>query len=300
VLNVKGLQTQGSFITTFFSGTFLFMNILFVVLAKLMDNMRNEVISEESDVNANFNRAKKKIWSDLWLQLSWLNTGMLILTLAVTLISKSEALMITACIIWCLGFAVIFGILARKTVLLNGCYKYESSYDDDDDSWIFGIFYHNPRDGRLNIERRDGMGATINMAHPLGKVISVLVLLTIIGSLASLVWVGLLDTTDIQLRVESGKVICHQFRDEYVIPAEDIREVSMGENVEELNPMRVAGVATEKLYKGRFTIEGEDNVRLFMDPRTDLYIRIKTDKYTYFINDNTEEETRQMFEKIEK
>lgn len=298
VLNISQNSLQGSFAATLMAGSFLIMGILFVFIARMMDNMRNEVISEESEVNANYNRAKKKIWSGLWIQMSWLNTAMIIIFMMIIFIGWSEAGVIISSVVYMLGIFVIIAILAKKTALLNECYKFENEYDDDDDNWIYGMFYYNPRDGRVNVERRDGMGSTINMAHPVGKIITALVALTLIGTVASLVWVGAMDATAIDVRVENGNVICHHLRDEYVIKKDEIVEISTGNNLEELHPVRIAGVATDKLLKGQWSVGEDKKVKMFINPEVDEYIRIKTNNNTYYINDNSVEETREIYEAV--
>lgn len=299
VISIPGSVTQGSYVATAMAVIFLSMGILFIFLAKLMDNMRNDVISEESEVNSNYNRAKKKMWSDAWIQFSWMNTGMLIFLVIGIIMNWSELAVIVLSVLYMLGVFVIIAIVAHKTALLNECYKYENDAADDDDNWIYGLFYYNPKDGRVNIERRDGMGVTINMAHPLGKIYTGIVILVLIGTVAALIWVGAMEATATDIRYEDGKVICHHLSDEYVIPEDEILEVSIGDNMEELRPIRVAGTATDHILKGRFSINGEEGkVRLFIKPEIDLYIRIKTADYTYFINDNTEEDTRAIYEEI--
>jgi|HigsolmetaAR202D_1030399.scaffolds.fasta_scaffold12995_2 Predicted membrane protein len=38
----------------------------------------------------------------------------------------------------------------------------------DDEHWKAGVIYYNPQDESVFVERRDGLGITINFAHPLG------------------------------------------------------------------------------------------------------------------------------------
>ena len=298
VINISESSLQGSFAATLMTGSFLLMSFIFVFVARLMDNMRNEVISEESEVNANYNRAKKKIWGNLWIQMSWLNTGMIIIFLVIILAGWSEAGIIVSSIVYLIGMFVILANLANKTALLNECYKFENEFNDDDDNWIYGLFYYNPRDGRVNVERRDGMGATINMAHPVGKILTVVVALVLIGTVASLVWVGAMDATPIDVRVENEAVICHHLRDEYVIRKDEIVEVSTGNDISKLHPVRIAGVATDKLLKGQWSVGEDKKVKMFMNPEVDQYIRIKTKDNTYYINDNSVEETKEIYEAV--
>ncbi|SNR96667.1 Uncharacterized membrane protein [Anaerovirgula multivorans] len=56
---------------------------------------------------------------------------------------------------------------------------------EDDNLWKWGMFYYNPEDPSLFIEKRFGIGWTINCAHPGGKVIIVITLLAILAGVLS-------------------------------------------------------------------------------------------------------------------
>ncbi|GHO87329.1 DUF1648 domain-containing protein [Dictyobacter formicarum] len=59
---------------------------------------------------------------------------------------------------------------------------------DDDRYWIGGILYYNPEDPALWVEKRMGLGWTINFGNPMGKIIAVaFVLIIIISSLLPII-----------------------------------------------------------------------------------------------------------------
>lgn len=55
--------------------------------------------------------------------------------------------------------------------------------ENDDEKWIYGFIYYNKEDSKLMVEKRLGMGWSINMAHTLGKVITIILVLITVGSL---------------------------------------------------------------------------------------------------------------------
>lgn len=57
------------------------------------------------------------------------------------------------------------------------------SPEDDERHWIWGSLYYNPDDPSLFIEKRYGIGWTLNIGHPAGKVITVLTIILILGSI---------------------------------------------------------------------------------------------------------------------
>ncbi|WP_455537774.1 DUF1648 domain-containing protein [Terrisporobacter sp.] len=55
--------------------------------------------------------------------------------------------------------------------------------ENDDEKWIYGFIYYNKDDSNFVVEKRFGMGWNMNMAHPLGKITTVILILIIFGSL---------------------------------------------------------------------------------------------------------------------
>lgn len=301
VISVGNKIFQETFAASLLAGVFLFQGILFIFIAKMSDDMRNEVISKESDVNANYNRAKKKIWSDFWLQACWINSVMGVILIIAVIVAFAELGMIIGMVLWLLIPIGLMANVARKTSKLKEHYKTENEFEeDDDDYWVYGLFYYNPKDARLNVEKRVGIGSTINMAHPLGKVISVIVGLVIIGTFGSLIYAGIFAATPLDVRVEDGKVICHQFRDEYKIAIDDIQSVSYEDTLEGVSLIKMGGAATDKLYKGNFAAGDDKNVKVYLSYDADCYIRIQTSDEIYYINDVTKEDTKNLYDQISK
>lgn len=53
---------------------------------------------------------------------------------------------------------------------------------DDDNFWKFGTFYYNKDDSSIFVEKRFGIGWTINFGHPIGIIITAILLILILGS----------------------------------------------------------------------------------------------------------------------
>lgn len=50
---------------------------------------------------------------------------------------------------------------------------------DDDQYWKFGVFYVNPRDPRILVPKRLGLGRTLNYGHPIAWVVTVVLLIVV-------------------------------------------------------------------------------------------------------------------------
>lgn len=165
--------------------SFLFIAVILIPIAIMMDNTRNIVISKDSNINANYNRAKKKTWADLMVSMSWANALFLVGYSILLMFVNSEIVVLCGVLVYTVIIMVIVGIGAFNQKSIEKRYARDTELEllDDDDYWVFGMFYNNPNDTRLNVEKRFGYGGTINVAHPAGKVILVIIFLLLIGTL---------------------------------------------------------------------------------------------------------------------
>ena len=183
----------GQFALTSMSASMLLTSLIILPLARLMDNTRNMVISRDSSINANYNRAKKKIWADLFIAMTW---GVMLFTAAYAVIMMFASGEIATGIVLAAFTVLIMAVTIVSAMKQSAVEKrYERDTDlelqDDDDYWVLGMFYNNPNDTRLNVEKRFGIGGTINIAHPAGKIIMIVTAILIIGSLALMIWLTL-------------------------------------------------------------------------------------------------------------
>ncbi|MBQ1849117.1 MAG: hypothetical protein II139_01970, partial [Lachnospiraceae bacterium] len=172
--------------------------------------------------------------------------------------------------------------------------------EDDDDLWILGMMYYNPKDKRLNVEKRVGVGGTVNFAHPVGKLVAALGALSIIVTIGAVIFLGMLENTPMQLRVENETIICHQFWDEYKIKADEIESLAYGEDLSDLRLSRVAGVGTPTMMKGDYLEWDAGKCKAFLTTQGEAYVKIVTKERIYYVNAATKEETWAAFEEISK
>ena len=290
----------GSFLVTATLGVFWLVSIMMAVFAHIFDNMKNEVISHDSSINANYNRAKKKNFADMFVLGAWGNLLLLAAWLLAFILAYSDLTIIISSAVYILFIFAGIASFVIKSKKIDS--RYEKEMDllaDDDDHWILGLLYYNPKDRRLNVEKRAGVGGTVNVGHPAGKVILGLSVLALVGVIVSLVWIGMIESTPMTVKFENRTVICHQISDDYVIALDDIRSISYGEDPDELNLIRTHGIGTATIQKGSFTVNGETGCKVFLRIGSGNYIKIVTDSDTYYINASTEEETADVYKQID-
>ena len=183
---------------TAMSLSFFSLAVMFVPIAIVMDRTRNMVISRDSNVNANYNRAKKKTWADLLTAMSWVNALFLTGYSILCMFLNNDMVILGGTLAYTVLLMVIVVIGAVNQRAVEKRYERDTDLElqDDDDKWIFGMFYYNPNDSRLNVEKRFGYGATINIARPAGKVITVITALLLLGSIIFLVYLAVTGQMD--------------------------------------------------------------------------------------------------------
>ena len=300
-LKVIPLKTEivGNFMGTGICATFFIMGIVLSVLAYFMDGLKNEVISSDSTINTNYNRAKKKNLSNSIIAFLWLNAMLMILIYVFSILMVSELFFIIGIMLYIIVLMVGLFVYVSRNRKIEIRYKKEMTIvEDEDDHWIGGVLYYNPNNKRLNISKRVGVGTTFNLAHPVGKLAGVLICITFLVMMASLIYLGMAEATPLKLKIEDNKLICHQLTDEYEIDLTDIRDIEWGEDVSALCFFKVSGFGISNLYKGNFTVNSESGCKVFLNPEEGNYLRIVTDECTYYISASTSEETRAIFDTL--
>ncbi|MBR5337884.1 MAG: hypothetical protein IK152_07855 [Lachnospiraceae bacterium] len=194
VLPVNMGVYSGTFICTAMAGSLIAVSLIMLPIAFIVDNSRNEVISENSDINANYNRSRKKIYADYFITVSWIDNAFALIMILSLVFLRQEIVTLVILGICLLAIMAATALFAKKSIAHSRRYMTEEAdlVEDDDDYWILGMFYYNPKDRHLNISKRAGIGSTVNIAHPAGKVITGIGILAIIAALMTLVWVGMM------------------------------------------------------------------------------------------------------------
>lgn len=290
---------QGTFICTALVASIIVTNIIAAPIAFIVDNSRNDVISENSDINANYNRARKKVFTDFIVAMSWVDDFMAAFTILMFIFHHSEIVMIYILSFYLLLLLFSVFIFTLRKIALDKRYLTVESklIEEDDDSWILGIFYFNPDDKRFSVEKRIGMGWTVNMAHPMGKLISVFGIITIVASLASMIWIGMMASTPIDIHENDEYIICHHLWDEYKINKSEIVSAEYGD-LSNIHAVRIAGTGMENVAKGDFKVDGVGKCKFFLNPQAGNYIKIVTSDKIYYISDVTGEETAELFKSL--
>ncbi len=281
--------------------TFAMCTYLFYACAVWTDKQKIAVISEDSDVNMNFARAKKQVWKNFSLVCAWTNTAFTWLMLFL----MWQSGMAVIGIIW---GSVLYGvvIIAATVWLIKKIWDINKKYEakrtmvdvaDDDKNWLWGMVYYNKNDKHFMIESRFGTGTTVNLGNKAGMITTVASFAVLLLLPVICIWMIMVEFTPIQVTVENDTIICEQLSVDYEIPLADIDAY---EAVTELPEMtKVNGMGMDNVLSGTYEVYREGMFEVFLNPQNELFIKITVDDLTYYIGGVDDAMTQEVLDAIE-
>lgn len=273
---------------------------MFYAAAGWMDRQRTAVVSYDSEINLNYARAKKQIWSRLWLACAWINTAFTIFS-AFTLRNEKIS------VLWLLLGTIVYMALTLLCLLFSVWKasrleaRYEKKIDpllneDDDDCWKWGVFYYNKADKRTLVETRIGYGTATNFATPLGKGLLAFSAVAILSVPVLCIWLILVEFTPIKLDVKEDYLVAEQLKTDYRIAVFDITGLEIVDHLPELS--KNAGTGMENLYKGNWHIVYAGNCEVFLNPQNKLFLKFTAGGKLYYMSAAGDAKTREVYEEL--
>lgn len=175
----------------------------------------------------------------------------------------------------------------------------EPIYVDGDECWING-YYYNPEDGKTTVEKRFGIGTTVNLATKGGK-------WTIYGTFLfiSVIIVPLLimffrmDFIPFQMIVGENEIMIDAPAYDYEFDPSDIKEVTLTQTLPK-DGTRTNGAATSSYYLGNFRFDEYGSTKAYIYLEYPPYIVIRTEEKTILFNTKSADRTKEYYELLVK
>ncbi len=278
----------------------LWMNLgiilMFTVLSIFIFRQRPEIIDSDTALSAALTRIRRHFWNRSWILMTY-STALWSVVIA---LFPSQMTFIVSTFV----YAAVLCIIAIYSEIKIRSLQYKltensgtDAYVDEDDYWIWGLLYYNPNDNRVVKNERIGMGMTINLAKPAGKLQMVLAALAILLIPFMCVWMIAEDYTPKSVSISGDEIIAHHLRDEYVIKLDDITEAELVETLP--SNVRVVGVGLDTSSKGLFNFTGYGDTETFINPKVPPFIYLETPDKNYMLGTDSADETKEIFEEIE-
>ena len=167
------------------------MIALFAFMNKYAINGKVDINSGNLETIKTQRKIFKKFSSRLMYLLVIEINILMLLTQLTTIYSWNINLIMIPSMIIIFGTAIVYGIKSYKigqggkNIKINEESIKEFSnkdeiYRDDDKYWVLGSFYYNKNDPSIFVEKRIGIGWTVNIATPIGMILTILPLIIII------------------------------------------------------------------------------------------------------------------------
>lgn len=165
---------------------------------------------------------------------------------------------------------------------------------EDDDNYLWGMIYYNPNDPALFVEKRAGVGWTINVARPMGKVFMALTALLIAGSLGMVIYAS--TSMKVNLEIKQEVVTIKGMYSEN-INKEDIVDLSLEDSLPPI-AMKQNGGAVGNKKLGYFKTTDGEKVKLFIENDDMQVVKVVTKDKTIYINYEEREKTEALFNEL--
>ena len=255
--------------------------LLFWLCWRFVFRWRAEAVDANEDLTAALTRIRRRAWRRCWLWGAWfmaLFSWAMALTfeypvLGLVLTAVLSAVMVAAMV----GLEFRLRRLQERLTADSG----REVYVDEDDKWIWGMFYCDPDDSRLLVNARVGLNATVNLGKPAGKVVIVLTAVLLLFMPLAGVWTMGEEKAPVALTLTGTALTATHSGTRYEIPLEQIREVELLEELPDIH--RVAGTAMDTVDKGRWRCDEYGALTVCLDPRTGPWLLVTTVETTYLV-----------------
>lgn len=249
--------------------------LLFWLLYRYAFRRKSEVVDGNTDRTQALTRLRRQYWRRSWLWLSWFMA-----LFALALWGSYYAFLPSFAAIGVLTLGLVAAVFGLEFRLRRAQEKLTADsgtgfYVDEDEQWIWGLFYCNPNDRRLVVNDRVGGNTSVNLARPAGKVLmgavaALLICLPLLG-----VWLVEEERAPVELALTDEALIASHGRDRYEIDLDDIAEAELLDAMPS-GLRRVAGTGMDTVQKGRYRSDEWSSLTLCLDPRTGPWLLVIT------------------------
>ena len=251
---------------------------------------KSETVDDNMALTEALTRIRRYNWGKCWLVCAWFLAG---LNVALWLTQNNYLLSLVGTLLLSAILVITVIQIELKIRRLQETMTAQSGADfyiDEDDHWIWGMFYYNPNDNRCLINNRVGMNSTVNLAKRSGQILMAATALLLLTMPLLGIWMDHLESTPVGLELQETAVVALHTGVEYEIPLDTITHVEYVDQRPQI--ARVAGTGMDTVQKGRYkTPWGSASVCL--DPRTGPYLYLETDngkRYLFGSSDSSQTE----------
>lgn len=249
--------------------------VLFWLLYRYAFRRKSEIVDDDTARTEALTRLRRQYWRRTWLWVSWY---MALFSLCLELcfcapLTGGIAIGVITLALIIVAFWMEFGLrrVQEKLTADSG----RGFYVDEDDKWLWGLFYYDPHDRRIIVNNRVGINTTVNLARRGGQVFmglcaALLIFMPLMG-----VWIMGEESAPVELALTDAALVASHGGDRYQIDLDDIQSIALLDDLP-AGLRRVVGTAMDTVQKGRYVSSELGRLTLCLDPRTGPWLLVTT------------------------
>ncbi len=265
-------------------------------LYRVVFRQKAEVVDGNTAQNAALTQVRRYNWGKSWILIVWLTAVFDIIFWLTGFDSAAVILLTVAYTILLMAFVLQTEFKTRKMQYKLTEQSGKTVYTDDDDKWLLGMLYYNPNDTHIMVNKRTGIGTTMNMAKAPGKILMVFVVLVLLSMPLIGLWLMREESTPVSLTVDGTQLVAVHTGKVYTL---DIAEMGDAYLLDKLpSGVRTNGTAMETVLKGNFRYDGLGDCRVCLNPQAPPFLVIETADHTYILGSASSDGTHAVYREL--
>jgi hypothetical protein len=170
---------------------------------------------------------------------------------------------------------------------------------DDDEYWVFGaMFYNNPNDNRIMVERRvGGFGFTFNIAKTGARIACFLILMILVASMFWAIIISVpMDFGSVSLTINGQTATIISPMDDYSFSTNDIINVTKINTLPHMS--KINGGNAPRFYSGMYFIKGYGTSHVSVHRNNSPYIVVELTDGWVIVNGQSDKDTDNFYFKL--
>lgn len=270
-----------------------FTTILCYIFYIIYKNRRSKTYSKNSEINFACNQVERRAWSIIWTLFAFLYSLTSFLNIA------NEWLFLV--IVFLITLIIIVAVMVGHTKIRYTQNKLLHSDEniivqDEDEHW--GMFiYNNPNDPRAMVDKRYGIGTTINFGSKKGKnIVWGTVIFVIIIMVISIAPIPILSNSNYSITINQNQVCINA---PFYGTKFDINQIQSIDIIDKIpGGIRTNGMDTGHSSLGHYNINGYGKSLLYLKNEDNHVVVIKLNDEYVFINADSYEKTDEYYNQL--
>ncbi len=272
--------------------------IMFYFFYRYAFRTKSEAVDKNVEITKALTQIRRSYWARIWVKIAYSTA---LFSVGTLLLKGHGKLYFWLTIVYMIYTVFIVASPEFKIRKVQEKLTQDSGvgeYVDDDEHWIWGMIYYNPRDSHSFVNGRVGVGSTVNAAKPFGKFMYIFTVIILVLMPAFPFLIDWSIENKVVYVQEEQYVTVSCGRSDYRVDLDHVAEVTLIDDYpDELS--RTWGTATEKILKGNFSAKDYPPMQVCLNPGKTPYILVLSDnRKAYLFGTDDPARTQELYDML--